>query len=80
MKNSHQNAQTWITVILGIIIFGLSFLVACQFLQPKGRVSCASFGSYEDAQRAFAGGAIWLDRDHDNKPCEERFPKESHGE
>lgn len=78
MKNTPSKAHTAISVFLLFIVFSLCLVVAFQFLQPKGRVSCADFGSYEDAQRAYAGGAIWLDRDKDGRPCETRFPKQAH--
>lgn len=72
MKNTHTY---YIALMVGLvlIIFSLSMCLVYQVLQPKGRVSCASFGSYDDMQYAFQRGAFQLDRDHDGKPCQEKF-------
>lgn len=59
--------------ILIFLILGL--LLVCDFLvlQPKGRVSCADFGSYSDALSAYQQGAQWLDSNHNGIPCENLY-------
>lgn len=84
MKNAHIiKTLQWIAIAFFI---GFLFMVcvatysfAQAISQPKGRVSCASFGSYEDALRAYGAGATWLDRDGDGIPCEALY-KQDHGD
>lgn len=72
----HSNAAGWIAFFLGVMVFALGLVVVCLILQPKGRVSCADFGSYEDMVAAYRSYAPWLDgNDHDGKPCENFLPK-----
>lgn len=75
MRNAHQfKTSTVITLILGVIIFGLCIGWANQVLQPKGRTKCSDFGSYEDIVSAFNDGSYWLDGNADGIPCAEREP------
>lgn len=67
-----------------ILVFGLCFMVFSLYfcivylvLQPKGRVSCASFGSYSDIPSNWASMTPWLDRNHNGIPCESLY-KHSH--
>lgn len=69
-----------IVVILGAIIFGLFLVTVDLALQPKGRVSCADFGSYNDALRAYSAGASWLDKDGDGIPCENLYKHDNPGQ
>lgn len=65
-------------LIVGIIVvYALASFGVWSYLQPKGRASCADFGSYGDACTALKSGDKQLDSDHDNKPCEAKFPDES---
>lgn len=53
-----------------IVIMSLALALVWSSLQPQGRVSCASFGLWSDASKAFNKGALWLDGDKDGIPCE----------
>lgn len=69
----------WIAVVLVALLAVAVFFGVYQSLQPKGRVSCADFGSYTDALNAYRNGAIWLDRNHNGIPCSSRFlPRTTH--
>lgn len=58
---------TFALSVCSIVCFSAVVLLA---LQPKGRVSCADFGSYTDALAAYRRGATWLDANHNGTPCE----------
>lgn len=58
-----------------MLICGLAFLNAVQFLTPKGQPTCSSFVSYEDALNSFNKGNSELDADHDGIPCENMHEK-----
>lgn len=64
-----------------ILVVILMAVCAVMYLQPKGRVSCASFGSYSDALASYNNGDTWLDRSYHGKkdgiPCKELFDKEN---
>lgn len=72
MKNPLDKtySMTSIVFLLGALIFGLCVVIAGAHLAPKGRVSCASFSTWEDARGAYVLGATWLDGDADGVPCE----------
>lgn len=64
-------------ILVAILVLGLTcflcsgwYAAAWAILQPKGRVACADFGSYEDAKDAYDAGAKQLDGDGDGIPCE----------
>lgn len=63
-------------VIVALMAIGLFATAAWGISQPKGRVSCASFGSYNEALRAYTGGASWLDHDGDGIPCEDLYRRD----
>lgn len=75
MRNSYHRS-TWLEVsviiILAALAFGLALLCLGLFLEPRGRVSCADLGSYDDIVSVFHSGNPQLDRDHDGIPCENR--------
>lgn len=78
-EESRRNSRIFLTVflVMATLLFVASYSWLWGFLQPKGRVSCASVSSYADACVALDRGAYQLDGDHDRKPCESRFPAES---
>lgn len=84
MKKTHQpisKLTVVIHVIMACLIIGLGFVVAGLLLQPKGRVSCADFGSYADIQAAYIHGDTWLSRpgkdgEDNHVPCESMLSKE----
>lgn len=64
----------WIFALLMVIIVLASMLLgesAWTFSQPKGRLNCDSFGSYEQMETAYQDGDTYLDRDNDGKPCQD---------
>lgn len=66
----------WITLgCIGLILV-LTGALAWSYLQPQGRVSCASFGSYSAALKAYTHGDTWLDANKNGIPCENLY-KES---
>lgn len=80
MKNRpmYDSLATWLSVVLLPLSFVLVIIIVGLVLfidfQPKGRLSCRSFGSYEDMLAAFHNGNPQLDgRDKDRKPCENYF-------
>lgn len=59
--------------MVGIIV-ALLVVILGQALQPKGRLSCASFGSYRDIPSDWQITAPWLDGLPKNDiPCDSRF-------
>lgn len=63
----------WVNIgLIGLILIALAW----SYLQPKGRVSCASFGSYSAALKAYTHGDTWLDANNNGIPCENLY-KES---
>jgi len=73
MQYPTQHAYLVIIAAMGMVIFVLAIGWSAAVLQPKGRVTCGSFGSYEDILEAYKAGATWLDgNDHDRRPCESR--------
>lgn len=72
MKNSIQPSGT--TSMIGIILLITLVVVSAgwvaQYLQPKGRISCASFGSYGDIPTNWKSTTPWLDRNHNGIPCD----------
>lgn len=70
MNISHEQIHSLISIVLCVLIFGLVIGLAYTVLQPKGRVSCADFGSYGDAYNAYQHGAMWLDGNHNGIPCQ----------
>lgn len=65
--DSEVNTIAW-TLLFGCI--GLLCVIAYLCLQPKGRVSCADFGSYTDIPPNWQFITPWLDRNHNSIPCE----------
>lgn len=68
-----SKAQTIIDIILVAMVVALMYVVGYLVLQPKGDVTCASFGSYADALSAYKNGSTWLDNDKEGVkgvPCE----------
>lgn len=53
--------------ILAAVAFASAFIFV--YLQPKGRLSCADFGSYSDALNAYNHGSKYLDGNGDGIPC-----------
>lgn len=74
MIHSHDTL-IWLALGAFLAIFLLGLVVVDQYLQPKGRVSCADFGSYADIMNAYNHGATYLDRNGDGIPCNSRKPK-----
>lgn len=76
--------KSWMAVaffcIVICLILGLVFTIVVFVLQPKGRTTCASFGSYNDALRAYSAGATWLDHDGDGIPCEALYARDNPGQ
>lgn len=63
-----------IILTIALVIFGVvAYEASAAYHENKGRPTCASFASYEDARRALAAGDTGLDRDHDGCPCEQQF-------
>lgn len=59
-----------ITIGLILLIFFLGGGWVWSYLQPKGHITCDSFGSYwPAAQAAFIAGDSWLDGNKDNIAC-----------
>lgn len=53
---------TLLLIAVGVLAY-CGVASAMYFLsEPKGRVSCADFGSYLEADAAYAAGATWLDK------------------
>lgn len=74
--NYNRLAGIVISVVILIAIAGWA-VSAVLFLQPKGVLTCASFGSYADIvdyTRAHPKSLQWLDRNHNGIPCESRRP------
>lgn len=82
---TYGTIHTAMILTLCAVVAILGFLLMVGYLQPKGRVSCLDFGSYDDANRAFSTGkAPWLDHDNDGIPCEtlykRDYPNSTYGE
>lgn len=77
---THGNAHTVLVLALVGAICVLAIFLAWANLQPKGRVSCLDFSSYNDALRAYSAGATWLDRDGDGIPCEALYAHDNPGQ
>lgn len=67
---------TIILIVVVTISFGSNVV---QFLQPKGRVSCADFGSYTDIPSDWKVTMPWLDREYhgesDSIPCDTLYER-----
>lgn len=70
MKLDHDKTHSILAAFLVAMILLLFIVVVMALLQPRGRLSCGSFGAYEDALAAFRAGNTQLDGDHDGRPCE----------
>jgi hypothetical protein len=66
----HAAVTTLAIVSLGVAAI-MAYTVVALLLQPKGHLTCGSFGSYADAVASLAAGNTQLDRDHDGEPCED---------
>lgn len=76
MKHLRNNAIWILPTILVLIIFSLALSLAYADLQPKGRLTCRNFGSYDDALISFKSGNIQLDGGkHNGIPCENLLPE-----
>lgn len=67
----------WVKVLfIGFTVAVCACIVVVTWFlsQPKGTLTCESFGSYDQMYQAYNAGALNLDRDHDGCPCEARFP------
>lgn len=71
MPRTSNFADALLVALMGLLIFGLAFLNVWQFLSPKGKPTCSSFGSYQDALDSFDNGNKKLDWDGDGIPCED---------
>lgn len=75
-RDENIRELTSLSLVLIAIALVLAGLFLWGILQPKGRVSCASFGSYSDAKKAYDAGATWLDRGGKHGvPCENLLTK-----
>lgn len=63
----------WINIGLIGLVLALTGALAWSYLLPKGRVSCASFGTYSAALKAYQHGDTWLDGNNNGIPCENLY-------
>lgn len=74
METTQYNITS--TVLFGfllMLICGLAYADAWQFLTPKGRITCNSFASYSDIQDYFSHHqGSGFDANHDGIPCNDR--------
>lgn len=62
-----------------LLLLSIVSIVAWSISQPKGRVTCASFGSYIQMHSTFLHGAMQLDGNHNGIPCEShKYPDTPH--
>lgn len=61
----------YLLLTIALLVLSVASVWTWSYLQPKGTLSCASFGSYGQMKAAFdTGKNPQLDRDNDGKPCE----------
>lgn len=68
--------SNWIAINLLILIFILITVCMLQYLQPKGTLTCASFGAYSDIPRNWQSTLPQLDGNKNGKPCEDLLKHE----
>lgn len=68
---NHELSQTtkYLSVAVVVLVFVVGYLAASDALQPKGRLSCGSFGSYSDIPSNWKKTMPWLDGNGDDIPC-----------
>lgn len=76
-KTTYIDRTPVIFTIILIVVVAISFgSNVVQFLEPKGRLSCADFGSYSDIPSNWEATMPWLDRNHDGIPCNTLYEKQ----
>lgn len=72
----HSSALGVVSVVL---LACALFACTALYLQPKGRVSCADFGSYIDIPSDWKATTPWLDRAYHSKsdgiPCNSLYKR-----
>lgn len=76
MKSRQPDTHTaFIGIILVVLIAVLIAGCFVLYLQPKGRFTCESFGSYYDIPNNWAIVSPGLDGNHDGIPCNALYNK-----
>lgn len=79
LVTEHRKTSRLLLAAFVVIIFligGLVFSIMMNIFEPRGRVNCSNFTTYEDANRAYSAGAYWLDGNNDGIPCELLYKKD----
>lgn len=78
MKKAHPNDTTFFSSVSMLFMATTvicMYVIAALLLQPKGKLTCDSFGSYYDIPADWGITMPWLDGDKNGKPCQELYNK-----